>query len=139
MGVFSDTVTVYNAHTDPKTRAQTLYRTVLTGVSWHRTCETAVAADGLKSANVIHINVPERADAQGKQYLPWRVWGALSEDGKAGAWTLREGDLIVRGACELDSPRAADLRTQTDAYTLYAYNDSLKGTRRVRHYELEAK
>lgn len=138
MGVFNDTVTIYNAHTDTKTRAQTLYRTVLSGVSWHRTCETAVAADGLKSANVVHVNAPERA-AQGKQYLPWKVWAALPEDGKAGAWTLREGDLVVRGDCVLDGIRAADLRAQADVYTLYAYNDSLKGTQRVRHYELEAK
>lgn len=131
MGLFDDTCTLYNLHTSRQ--GTSYHRTVLTGISWHKTCAVTVRNNkDLLSADRVQINIPIMADTQGKSYLSEPEWNQLDDPDRSRFWTMKNGDFVVCGNCSEAQP-------PDGAFCLFSWNDSLKGSPRVRHYRMEAK
>ena len=97
MKLCNETVTVYNARVDPATRMEVWFPTVLAGVSCFGERAGAAARNGMRAADRFVLRIPEGADAGGKRYAePEEDRAAEDVDG---LWTLRTGDVILRGAC----------------------------------------
>jgi hypothetical protein len=94
----NDTITVFNARVDPETGGNVWRPTIIKGVSWYATDAATVDASkgGLVAANKATIRIPVNADAGGRQYTD-PVNYANVED-VSGIWTLKNGDIIVKGA-----------------------------------------
>ena len=94
-------ITLYHACADPEQKRKIYRRTVIHGVHWFTNQRTTVN-DGLKSADEYRIRIPQEACAG---YLPPGQYRSSHE----GHWTIENGDLFVRGVCELDIEKASDL------------------------------
>ena len=94
-------ITLYHACADPEQKRKIYRRTVIHGVHWFTNQRTTVN-DGLKSADEYRIRIPQEACAG---YLPPYQYRSSPE----GHWTIENGDLFVRGVCELDIEKASDL------------------------------
>jgi len=92
----TETITVFNAAMDPETGYDIYIPTVIKGVSWYSTIESAVTDSGLKAANKTTIRIPIDADFSGRAYMLPAAYKAAED--KAGVFTLAQGDLIVHGA-----------------------------------------
>ena len=90
-----ETITVFNARTDDFYGYDTYAPTVISGVSWYSHTKSNVTDSGLKAANETTIRIPIDADFSGKTYV--EPQGYTSAD-PASAFTLRNGDFIVKGA-----------------------------------------
>lgn len=97
--------------------------TVITGVSWYSTVKTTVdSSGGLKAADMFTVRIPLDADFGGKSYVPPREYPAADP---AAAFTLRSGDIIIKGAVTLNNPRPADiLASSTEAFTIMGVTDN---------------
>ena len=85
-------MTVYNKYIDATTRTERYQRTQISAVMW----ENRKAANVLKSGNIAAdqaaIYIPF---SLGANYISPAAWLKLST--KTGKWTLKEGDVIVKG------------------------------------------
>ena len=97
MKLCSDTITVFNARVDPEVGGNVWIPTVITGASWCLTDAATVDASkgGLVAANKATIRIPVEADTGGKVYAD-PVSYASAED-VSGLWTLKGGDIVVKG------------------------------------------
>lgn len=97
MRLCNETITVFNARLDTGLGMDRYHPTVISGVSWY--CDTASTVDdsGLKAANKFIIRIPEDADFSGKRYVPPAAYAA---SGPEGVFTLRNGDIIIKGALD---------------------------------------
>lgn len=140
MSVFNDTCTLYNRCRDGENGLQ-WYRTALCGINIDIQSKAVVDDKGLVTANSVSVTIPIQADSGGKPYLPRKEWEALED--KAAAWTMQEGDLLLPGIWPLElggTFRETQLREAAGrVYTIYSYDDNLKGSPRVQNYCMEAK
>jgi hypothetical protein len=131
-------LTIYNVYTDALTRSKKYQRSEIRGAVWTSGKSVYVAGVGLVKANTATILIPFAA---GAAYLSPVAWDALTV--KTGKWTLRDGDVVVRGMV------ADEL---TDAFTLSMlkakYDDVLvvsavepfdQGSANMRHWRVGAK
>ena len=91
----TETVTVFNARVDPVTRAEEYAPTVLRGVSWRGEMAAGVVDGGLRAENAFVLRIPEAVDAGGKAWADARDYRTAGD--VSGLWTLRKGDVIVKG------------------------------------------
>ena len=106
MKMTDETITVFNTVLDDLTGYDTFVPTVISGVSWYSHIESVVTDQGLKAANKVTIRIPVDADFGGKDYVePVGYTGANT----ASAFTLKNGDFIVKGA-ETDALTPAQAR-----------------------------
>ncbi len=107
MFLCNDTITLFNAFHDPENDEDVWYKTIINGVSWYDKYIASVTANGLKSSETYVIRIPEDVDAEGKSYIDPMAYAEL------GNWvehyTLRVGDIIVKGAIEAEDVRPATL------------------------------
>lgn len=108
MRLCNETITVFNTRLDAETGFNVYIPTVITGASWR--CEVASVVDaqgGLKAANKFIIRIPEDASFSGKTYVSPAAYA--QKDPKK-FFTLKNGDIVVRGAVEDSCLKPADLQ-----------------------------
>lgn len=133
MRLCNETITVFNAMLDEDSSMDVYFPTVIVGVSWH--CETASTVDssGLKAANKFTIRIPEGADCGGKTYADPAAYAG--GDPKT-TFTLKSGDIIVKGAVAQDGLRPADLkRICGEVVTVLGVTDNRRG-QFARHWKV---
>ena len=115
-------ITLYNHRMNKETRLDEWHRTVLKGVHFYVDHKVAVGDKGLNGADVYKIRIPETAACQ-KGYVPESEF--LSLEGEPESWTLRKGDVVVRGICELEIEKPADLAGHGVQYcTVTSWSDN---------------
>lgn len=124
----SHVVTIYNALGEVERRA-TYSRTVLEGVRVERRSGAVAGLAGQTATDGLLVFVPGTAA------------GFVEPEMFAGeGWTLREGDLIVVGDCDLDIPpnRVAELEATREVYRIKGFetHDGRHGG--VHHREVAA-
>lgn len=137
MGIFTDTVTVYNHLPDDRYQ-----RTVVKGVMVTGKTVKTVTADGkVKLAATVNITIPGSAVCE-RKYLPKHTFRKLSDT--EGYWTLDDAgnlDVIVRGevAAEItDEYRIKHLRADYDCVTVAEVSDS-RNKPRLKHIKVVCK
>lgn len=116
-------ITVYNRSYDPETRMDLYRRTVICGVWWHVDNKVSVTADGLRSADVFKVRIPEAADFGGAMYVPPNEY-----TGAPDTWTLQADDYIVRGALDQEIERPADLcKEHGQVFRITSWSDNRFG------------
>lgn len=107
-------ITLYNHYYDKDTRLDKWHRTVIRGVHFYVDHKVSVGDNGVNSADVYKIRIPEDADYQGA-YVSEDEWIALGLN-VAGKWTLQSDDLVVLGECDMDIDRPAHLKEAGKRY-----------------------
>lgn len=116
-----ESITLYNAIFDAEADRDRYIRTVINGVHWFCEVVTTVDASGLRAADRYIVRIPVEADASGKQYADPISYAVDQED----RFTLRPGDIIVRGIAAEEDPRPTDLqRAYDDCITILSITDS---------------
>lgn len=136
MRLCDEVITVFNAKLDAETGMDAYYPTVITGVSWY--CETAstVDASGLKAADKFTVRIPEDADFSGKRYVPP---AAYATGDPAAVFTLKTGDILVKGAVDQAGLRPADLQRMCgEIVTILGVTDNRRAPR-ARHWRVVGK
>lgn len=136
MKLCDEVITVFNAQLDAETGMDAYYPTVISGVSWY--CETAstVDASGLKAADKFTIRIPEDADFSGKRYVPP---AAYATGDPAAVFTLKTGDILVKGAVDQAGLRPADLQRMCgEIVTVLGVTDNRRAPR-ARHWRVVGK
>ena len=126
MKLCDETITVFNSRLNTTTDNDDYIGTVITGVSWF--CEIVSTVDeGLKAANKFTIRIPTNANFGGKVYASPLDYAAAED--VSGLFTLKNGDIIVRGAVTATGLRPAALHKNYEAFTILGVTDD----RRARH------
>lgn len=121
MNLCNETITVFNAKLNTTTDNDDYNGTVITGVSWF--CEiVSTVNEGLKAANKFTIRIPENADFGGKAFASPLDYAAAED--VSGLFTLRNGDIIVRGAVTATGLRPATLHKDYEAFTILGVTDN---------------
>lgn len=107
MKLCNDIITLYNAQFDPEEDLDIYQRTVIRGVHWYSEVSTNVDSSGLKAANKYTLRIPVDADFGDKVYIdPINYAGSDAET----FFTLRAGDIIIRGETLDEHPLPKDLK-----------------------------
>ena len=121
MNLCNETITVFNAKLNTTTDNDDYNGTVITGVSWF--CEiVSTVNEGLKAANKFTIRIPENADFGGKAFASPLDYAAAED--VSGLFTLRNGDIVVRGAVTATGLRPATLHKDYEAFTILGVTDN---------------
>lgn len=107
-------ITLYNHYYNRTTRLDQWKRTVIKGVHFYVDHRTAVGDNGVNLATTYKIRIPDHAEYDG-DYVSKKEWVESGTD-VAGKWTLQNGDLIVRGICEEEIEKPADLTSSGIRY-----------------------
>jgi hypothetical protein len=101
----TDTVTVYNALGEADRHAA-YRRTVLRGVRAEETSGAVATMQGRSSADGLLLFVPGALPGyvEPEHFTGSAVASPFAVPGAGGSWTLRDGDLVVWGLCELEMP-----------------------------------
>ena len=108
MRLCNETITVVNSRHNPETDRDEYTGTVIKGVSWHCEIASTVDGSGLKSANKFSIRIPTDADFNGRTYVDPITYS--TGDNSDMIFTLKNGDLIVRGAVTTAITKPAELK-----------------------------
>lgn len=100
-------ITIYNRKYNKETRLDEWHRTVICGVHFYVDNKVAVRESGLKSADVFKIRIPEDAECE-KLYLSENEY--VNAEDTSNSWTLQKDDYVVRGICEAEIEKPADLK-----------------------------
>ena len=121
MNLCNETITVFNAKLNTGTGDDDYNGTVIDGVSWF--CEIVSTVDqGLKAANKFTIRIPEDADFGGKTYVSPLDYADAAD--VSSLFTLKNGDIIVRGAVTASGMRPAVLHKNYEAFTVLGVTDN---------------
>lgn len=120
-----ETITVFNGRVDPDVGGDVWKPTVIRGVGWYATEASTVDASkgGLVAANKCVIRIPTDADAGGSTYAAPLTY-ANAED-VSGLWTLKGGDIVVKGEATGDNWTPAKLKkTFPECVTVLGVTDN---------------
>ena len=133
MKLTTDTITVINRQLDESSGKDVYIGTVIRGVSWYSTTAAAVDDKGLHAANTVTIRIPDDAYFSGKSYVDPM---AYREADPAEAFTLENGDTIVRGVVDTIITRPADLHEQyAETVTILGVTDNRRAPR-AKHWRV---
>lgn len=126
--IYDDTITVINKldAKDSALRQDVYYATVIHHCMWASKTIRQVGSNGDVNIGVVHqVQIPES-----ENYQPYREWKA-SRDTRADAFTLRNGDYIIRGVYD-GEVTASTLRSivkdyEPDAFQIQTFRDATKG------------
>lgn len=107
MKLCEETITVFNSQRVTGQEDDVYVGTVITGVSWHSEVASTVDGTGLKAADKVTIRIPLNADFSGKEYIDPIAYQSCDS---AAYFTLKNGDIIVKGNVDADNVRPADLQ-----------------------------
>lgn len=124
MKLCEDTLTLFNSRFDTDTDLTVYEKTVISGISWYGMVKTAVGDTGLKSANQFTIRIPIGADFGGKSYCDPRSY--TGADDVSGLFTLRQGDVIVKGSVPdtITTPAQACKAYPDTSFTIQGVTDN---------------
>lgn len=136
MRLCDEIITVFNAKLDGTSGMDSYHPTVISGVSWY--CDTASTVDnsGLKAANKFTIRIPEDADFSGKHYVPPAAYAAGDP---AEVFTLRNGDIIIKGALDQEGLTPSKLQQMCgEIVTILGVTDNRRAPR-AKHWKVVGK
>lgn len=102
------TITLYNYYLDQQTGYDTCKRSQIDGVSTFVQTKVNVSKEGLASASVYTVRIPESSAEE--QYVTPKQF--LELDDKTGYFTLSKGDKIVLGVAEEETATPAYLESK---------------------------
>lgn len=141
MKLCNDTITVFNARFDSQNDRDVYHATVISGVSWYDEIASTVDSSGLKAADKYIIRIPVNANFNGKAYVDPVTYASASSD-PASVFTLKSGDIIVKGAVTLnsgDDPRPSELlKAYAEATTVLGVTDNRRAPR-APHWKIVGK
>lgn len=118
-------ITVFNTKLNADSGMDDYFPTVISGVSWYQETASTVDASGLRAANKFTIRIPADAKFSGKSYADPAAYAAGDPDK---VFTLRTGDIIVKGAWTEPGRRPADLqRVCGEVVTVLGVTDNRRG------------
>ena len=129
-------MTIYNKYVE--SRAEKFQRTVISAVLWDSSAATIKRKSADMQDNKAVIALPRYI---GAAYLKAKAWLALPN--KSLSWTLREGDVVVRGTISDEITNAftlSDLRSKYDdvlEIVSVAFMD--QGSLNTHHWEIICK
>ena len=128
MRLCNETITVFNSRLDEESGMDTYHHTVISGVSWYSDIAANVEGDGgLKAANKFTIRIPVDADFSGKAYASPIAYAGGDPNY---LFTLKNGDIIVRGAVDEQGLRPADLKKKyPEIVTILGVTDNTRAPR----------
>ena len=131
MKLCNETITVINSRVDKAARKDVYVGTVISGASWF--CEIVSTVDqGLKAANKFVIRIPEDADFGGKTYADPLTYAGAEDVSKL--FTLKNGDIIVRGAVTGDNLKPSILHSDHEAFTVLGVTENRRA--RAPHWKV---
>lgn len=123
MRLCNETITVFNALTNPDKGYEEYHGTIISGVSWYCDIASNVDSSGLKAANKFTIRIPADADFGNKTYLDPVAYASAAAP--AEYFTLASGTIIIRGAAQTEGMKPSDLKKQyTDFFTVLGITDN---------------
>lgn len=118
-------ITIYNRKTNKETRLDEWKRTVIKGVHYFVDNKVTVGEKGMFSADVHKIRIPEEVEVADKYLSPDKY---LTVEDRTQYWTLRNDDIVVRGVCNIDIEKPADLKAQGIEYCkIVSWSDNRRG------------
>lgn len=118
-------ITIYNRKTNKETHFDEWKRTVIKGVHYFVDNKVTVGEKGLFSADVHKIRIPGDIESA-NQYLPASEY--LQVEDREKYWTIRNDDIVVRGVCNIDIEKPADLKAQGIEYCkIVSWSDNRRG------------
>lgn len=135
MGMMQDVVTVYNKYVDEG--VEKWQRTVLSGVFWDAVKGAVARRTGVQSADSMQIIIPLSVTASRASYLPPKAWAACTD--KSGFWTLRSGDIVVRGAVAREISRSSKELRDLDDVLAITSADTKRFGGGMAHWEVSGK
>jgi hypothetical protein len=134
----NSSVTVYNKYIDASTRSEKYQRTQIAGVEWENRKAANVIQSGLLESDSAAVYIPFK---RGSNYLNPSLWLALI--GKTGKWTLKSGDVIVKGLVtdEISSNfTISDLKAKySDVLVITSVDTMDQGSAALHHWQIGAK
>jgi hypothetical protein len=140
-------MTIYNKYVDPSTRSEKWQRTQILAVAWeNRKAANVRAMGGALAADQASVYIPFE---RGANYEQPRAWLALVD--KSDKWTLKEGDIIVKGLVAdeihdavVDPPSAAFTVTMLkakydDVLTISSVDTRDMGSLNMQHWQIGAR
>ena len=101
-------ITLYNHYYDKDARLDKWQRTIIRGVHFYVDHKVSVGDNGLISADIYKIRIPEDAECQ-NAYVSEDEWISKGCD-VIGKWTIQNDDIVVLGECHIDIERPAELK-----------------------------
>lgn len=133
MHLCTETITVFNAVLDQSTGFDRYVGTVISGVSWFRKTLVNVTDGGIVAGSQITIRIPEDADFSGRTYADPIAY--LSDPDSH--FTLKPGDIIVKGAVEGDEWKPNTLQAAfADFCTIRGVNNSMRSGVKSPHWRV---
>lgn len=137
MGIFTDTITIYNHKKD-----DTYQRTVIHGVMYTKKTEKIVSSDGkVNLGTTVSVTIPDTAKCD-RQYIGKHDFKQLQDT--SGNWTLDEAenlDIIVQGEAlqEItEEYRLKHLKADYGCVTVASVSDN-RNRQRLKHIRVVCK
>lgn len=120
---WEDTITLYNRYEDKQTNLITWYKTVLTNCFWKATGNKVSVGSVEIDTKALICRIPKS-----DKYLSIPEWEELPNDEMSDYFTLRQGDIVVKGEVEDDineyqsGYRSSDFIEKYRAYGCFQIN-----------------
>lgn len=101
--MFSHTITLYNLKYNPISKLDEYKRTVIYGVHWEDTSDFKLDEKAVRTEDMTEIVIPNRTG-----YVEPNVYAQLTS--VEGVWTVRKGDLVLKGLVEVEVSEIKDLK-----------------------------
>ena len=129
-------ITICNRYFDKATRLDKYQRAIPYGLFWDERKAVNRLQRGLEDADKVTIIIPF-AVATDKKYVPPKEFEKLED--KAGYFTLREGDRVVKGEIDFEiTGKVSDLDKEYEAFTITSVDTKDFGSLHMRHWEVGA-
>lgn len=134
--MFKDNCTLYNKAYDTEKGYDVYHRTVLKGVRWEERQGVNVAKLGMSEADKLLVLIPFSVDAERKLAMTAKAYARTSD--KTQFWTLKEGDILVKGEVTDEIESIKDFGKLHDYFTLTTVDFYDIGGK-MSHWEVGAK
>lgn len=101
--MFNHTITLYNLKYNPISKLGEYKRTILNGVHWEDTSESKLDNKAVRSEDITEIVIPNKTG-----YVEPNIYAQLTS--VEGVWTVRKGDLVLKGLVEVEVSEIKDLK-----------------------------
>lgn len=141
-------ITLYNYYQNKDSGKEEWRRTVLGGerrpgkpaVYWQESKGANVIQSGLSTADGVLVLIWFGVDAEGRKYVPPKVYAALSPAEAAQHWTLTPGrDRIIRGVVPDGMAVKDAVAAYDDCITVTSVDTWDAGSRAMCHWEVSGK
>nr|DAQ24265.1 MAG TPA: hypothetical protein [Caudoviricetes sp.] len=117
----NEIITIINSRFDSEQDCDAYSATVVSGASWFCEIASNVDGSGLKAADKYTIRIPQKADC-GKAYVDPLAYESADP---SAAFTLKNGDIVVRGAVTGEDLRPSALQKRySEVVTILGVTDN---------------